>query len=161
LYAAALRYLFDRPVPEAQEKEWFWNIDEPQFEATPLEWRRIQTVLSAQAGVDLAGHSDEQIGMGMNYLVSDAMSNVPFAAIDASVPLEEAMNMMQAMPTLWGQRFGPRLASLHVPIGAWAGRLAYVSYVWFDVWPTSWSVRNEPRWRDAVRHVLREMLVVP
>jgi hypothetical protein len=45
LYVAALRYLFDRPVPQAQEQEWFWNIDEPEFEGTPLEWTRIQTVL--------------------------------------------------------------------------------------------------------------------
>lgn len=80
LYAAALRYLFDRPVPQAQEQEWFWNIDEPDFEATPLEWTRFQTVLFAQAGTDLAAYSDEQVGMGLNYVMSNALSDVPFAA---------------------------------------------------------------------------------
>jgi hypothetical protein len=161
LYAAALRYLFDRPVPQAQEQEWFWNIDEPAFGATPLEWTRIQTVLFAQAGTDLAAYSDEQVGMGLNYVMSNSVSDVPFAAIDANVPLDEAMRMMQAMPALWRQCIGPRLAPMRLPIGASAGRLAYVCYMWFDVWPTFWNGRHEPRWRDAVWRVLHEMLDVP
>lgn len=161
LYAAALRYLFDRSVPQAHEQEWFWSIDEPVFAATPLEWTRIQTVLFAQAGTDLASFSDEQVGMGLTYVMSNAVSDVPFAAIDASVPLDEALRMMQAMPALWRQCIGPRLAPVQRPIGASEGRLAYACYMWFDEWPTFWRVRHEPRWRDAVWEVLREMLDVP
>jgi hypothetical protein len=161
VYAAALRYLFDRPLPQGSEREWYWNVDEPAFEATPLEWTRILTVLFANAGTDLVTYGDEQLGMGLNYVMSNAISNVPFAAIDASVPLEEAMRMMQAMPALWRQCIGPRLASFRAPIGSAAGRLAYVCYMWFDVWPTFWNVRHEPRWRDALWQVLREMLDVP
>jgi len=161
LYAAALRYLFDRPVPAPNEEEWFWHSDEPDFEATPLEWTRIQTVLFARAGADLAAYTDEQVGMGLNYVMSSCISDVPLAATDASVPLDEAMRMMQAMPALWRDGIGPRLAALRVPIGSSAGRLAYVCYMWFDVWSTFWGVRHEPRWRDAVWRVLDEMLDVP
>jgi hypothetical protein len=161
LYAAALRYLFDRPVPGPNEEEWFWNIGEPFFEPTPLEWTRIQTVLFAHAGADLAAYNDEQIGMGLYYVMSNCVSDVPFAAIDASVPLDEAMRMMQAMPALWRDCIGLRLASVRVPIGACKGQLAHVCYMWFDVWPTFWSVRHEPRWQDAVWQVLNEMLDVP
>jgi hypothetical protein len=161
LYEAALRYLFDRPVPQAQEKEWFWSIDEPGFEATPLEWTRIQTVLFANAGTDLASYADEQVGMGLNYVMSNCVSDVPFAAIDPSVPIDDAMRMMQAMPTLWRQCIGPRLASLRVPIGSSPGRLGFVCYMWFDVWPTFWNVRHVSLWRDALWHVLQEMLAVP
>ncbi len=160
-YAAALRYLFDRPVPLAHEQEWYWGLDEPDFDASPIEWTRIQTVLFAQAGTDLAAYSDEQVGMGLNYLMNNAVSNVPFAAIDPAVPIDEALRMMQAMPALWRQCIGPRLAHLRVPIGASAGRLAFVCYMWFDVWPTFWQVRQESRWRDALWQVLREMLDVP
>ena len=53
-YEAVLRFLFDRPVPQGQEQEWYWEFDEPEFEATPLEWTRIQTVLFANAARDLA-----------------------------------------------------------------------------------------------------------
>lgn len=155
-YAAALRYLFDHPVPEAG-----WNIDEPPFEATALEWTRIQTVLFANAGADLAAYSDKQVGMGLEYVMSNGISDVPFAAIDASVPLDEAMQMMRAMPALWRDCIGPRLAALRIPIGTSPGQLGYVCYMWFDVWPTFWNVRHEPRWQDALWQVLNEMLDVP
>lgn len=159
LYAAALCYLFDRP--EGQADAWYWNTDEPDFSATPLEWTRIQTVLFANAGADLAGYSDEQVGHGLNYLMSNGVSDAPFAATDASVPLDEAMRMMAAMPALWRDCIGPRLAHVNAPIGSATGQLAHVCYMWFDVWPTFWHVRNEPRWQAAVWHVLREMLDVP
>lgn len=161
LYAAALRYLFDRPAPDSQGREWYWDIDEPEFEATPLEWTRIQCVLFANAGTDLAAYSDEQVGMGLYYVISNNVSNVPFAAIDASVPLDEAMRMMRAMTILWRQCIGPRLASVRAPIGSSRGALGQVCYMWFDIWPTFWNVRHEPRWRDAVWQVLQEMLDMP
>ena len=158
-YAAALRYLFDRP--EGQTEAWYWDAEEPAFDATPLEWTRIQTVLFANAGTDLAGYSDEQVGHGLNYVMSNGLSDVPFAATDASVPLDEAMRMMEAMPALWRDCIGPRLAHVNAPIGATTGQLAHVCYMWFDVWPTFWHVKHEPRWQAAVWHVLREMLDVP
>jgi len=161
LYEAALRYLFDRPVPEQEDKEWYWDLDDPLFPATPLEWTRIQTVLFARAGTDLAAYSDDQVGIGLYYLVSGGAGDVPFAAIDKSVPLDEAMLMMQAMPSLWRDCFGPRLAALRKPIGDVAGRLDFVCIMWFDVWPTFWNVRDEPRWRDALWQVLDGMLDVP
>ncbi len=160
-YAAAIVYLFDRPVPQGQEQEWFWNIDEPEFPATLLEWTRIQTVLFANAGRDLERFDDEQVGMGLNYVMSNAVSNVPFAATDASVPLEEAMRMMRAFPSLWRDCIGPRLAHVHAPIGSSTGRLGFVCYMWFDVWPTFWNARTQRPWQDALWNVLRDMLGMP
>lgn len=161
LYAAALRYLFDRPVSEARGQEWYWSLDEPHFEATPLEWTRIQTVLFANAGTDLAPFSDDQVGMGLNYVMDNGLSNVPFAAVQAGVPLDEAMRMMRAMPALWRDCIGPRLVGVHEPIGSASSRLGFVCYMWFDVWPTFWKVWHEPRWQDAVWRVLRDMLGTP
>jgi hypothetical protein len=161
LYAAALRYLFDRPVPQGQEQEWFWNIDEPEFEATPLEWTRIQTVLFANAGHHLAGFGDEQVGMGLNYVMSNMVSNVPFAAADATVPIDEAMRMMRAMPSLWCDCIGPRLAPVRQPIGMSGGRLAYVCYMWFDVWPTARIAEEQTPWRQALWQVFDAMLHTP
>ena len=160
-YAAAINYLFDRPLPQGQDQEWFWNIDEPKFDATPLEWTRIQTVLFANAGYDLERFDNEQVGMGLNYVMSNSVSNVPFAAIDASVPLEAAMRMMRAMPSLWRDCIGLRLANVNAPIGSGNGRLGFVCYMWFDVWPTFWNVRDQRPWQDAVWRVLSEMLDMP
>jgi hypothetical protein len=161
LYAAALRYLFDRPVPQGQEQEWFWNIDEPEFEATPLEWTRIQTVLFANAGRDLEHFDNERVGMGLNYVMSNMVSNVPFAAADATVPIEEAMRMMRAMPNLWCDCIGPRMAHVRQPIGTSSGRLAYVCYMWFDLWPTARIAVEEAQWRQALWQVFDAMLHTP
>ena len=161
LYAGALRYLFDRPVPAENEEEWFWNIDEPEFEATPLQWVHIQTVLFAHAGTDLKPYSDEQVGLGLNYVMSNSVSDVSHMVNDCSVSLPEAMRMMRALPLLWRDCIGPRMGDLHQSIGSGHGRLGFVCYMWFDVWPSFWSAKHVPEWRDAMWNVFREMLTMP
>ncbi len=162
LYAAVLRYLFDRPVPPVHGQEWYRKPDEPAFEATPLQWTRLQTVLFSNADQDLDGYSDEQVGMGLYHLMSGDASGVPFAAIDASVPMAEGLRMMRALPSLWRQCIGPRLAQVRAPIGSQeGGRLGFVCYMWFDVWPTFHNVRHLPPWSDALWQVLKQMLALP
>lgn len=162
LYAAALRYLFDRPVPSANEQEWYWNIDEPEFAATPLEWTRIQTVLFANAGADLVPYCNQQVGMGLNHVMSNNAGNIPHMANDPSVPLADAMQMMWAFPSLWRDCIGPRLDPAEATEDAsGVTRLDFVCHMWFDVWPTFWNTKHIPEWRDAVWHVLCEMLDMP
>lgn len=161
LYGAALRYLFDRPVPHKNEQEWYWDMDEPEFEATPLQWTHIQTVLFANAGTDLAPYSDEQVGMGLNHVMSNNAGDIPHMVNDPSVPLADAMRMMQALPTLWRDCLGPRLSTAHNAIGSRRDRLYFVSYMWFDVWPTFWNAKHIPEWRDAMWQVFCEMLEMP
>ncbi len=163
LYATAIRYLFDRPVPEAQQTEWYWSEDAtPPFAETSLTWTRIQTVLFANAGEHLAAFSNEQVGMGLNYVMNNAISNVPYAACDPTVPATEGLRMMEAMPRLWRECIGPRLSAVNSPIGSGAGgRLGFVCYMWFDVWPTFWNLRHLLPWRDALWNVFLQMLAVP
>lgn len=162
LYAAALRYLFDRPVPAKKEQEWYWDHDEREFAATPLEWTRIQAVLFANAGSDLAPYNNQQVGMGLNHVMSNNAGDIPHMATDASVPLADAMQMMKAFPFLWRDCIGPRLDQAEAT-GDSDGvkRLDFVCHMWFDVWPTFWNAKHIPEWRDAVWHVLCEMLDMP
>lgn len=160
LYASALSFLFDREVPEPGGEEWYWSIDQDPFDASPLEWTRVQTVVFANAGRDLQPFSDEQVGMGLYYVISNNVSDVPFAAIHESVPLDEAMLMMRAMPELWRQCIGPRLAKASSQQSQ-TRRLSFACFMWFDVWPTFWNVKHIPQWRDAVWQVLDAMLDVP
>jgi hypothetical protein len=161
-YEAVLRYLFDRSIPDVQHQEWYWRGDLEPFEATPLEWTRFQTLIFANAAVDLRPFTNDQVGMGLTYLMNNGMSDVPYAAISESVPLGEAMRMMRAMPVLWRDCIGPRLSSVHAAIGSGAGgQLGYACYMWFDVWPTFYMVRDQQLWQDALWHVFDEMLKVP
>jgi hypothetical protein len=164
-YAQVLSYLFDRPVPEAALEEWYWHDEQVPFEASPLEWTRLQTAIFANAAVDLSGFDDEQVGMGLTYLTYNGVSDVPFAAIDPSVPLDEAMRMMQALPALWRGCIGPRLqeaSPVDSPIGSVAGgRLGHACHMWFDIWPTFRLASASPHWRDACWNLFVEMLEVP
>jgi hypothetical protein len=161
VYNAALRYLFNRPVPDKNGREWYWDIDEPEFDATPLQWTHIQTVLFANAGTDLAPYSDEQVGMGLNHVMSNNAGDIPHMVNDPSVPLADAMRMMRALPTLWRDCLGPRLSKAPSDIGSRSDRLYFVSYMWFDVWPTFWNAKDIPEWRDAMWRVFCEMLALP
>jgi hypothetical protein len=161
LYSKALTYLFYRPVPMSKHgDEWYWNIDEPEFEATPLEWTKIQTLIFARSGEDLAQYSNEQVGMGLNYLISNSISNTPYQAIDPSVSLQDAMRMMEAFPLLWQNCIGPRVPPL-IGIGTEEGHLGYVCYMWFDVWSTFWNVKDIPEWQASVWTCLDAMLSAP
>jgi hypothetical protein len=161
VYNAALRYLFDRPVPERNGQEWYWDIDEPEFDATPLQWTHIQTLLFANAGTDLAPYSDEQVGMGLNHVMSNNAGDIPHMVNDPSVPLTDAIRMVRVLPSLWRDCLGPRLETGPGPIGSRSGRLYFVSYMWFDVWPAFWNAKDIPEWRDAMWQVFCEMLAMP
>ena len=161
VYSAALRYLFDRPVPDKSGQEWYWLIDEPEFEATPLQWTHVQTVLFANAETDLAPYSDDQVGMGLNHVMSNNAGVIPHMVNDPSVPLADAMRMVQALPTLWRDCLGPRLDTAQNTIGSRSDRLYFVSYMWFDVWPTFWNAKHIPEWRDAMWQVFCAMLAMP
>ncbi len=162
LYANALHYLFDRPVPGRGEQEWYWSSDEPEFEATPLEWTRIQTVLFANAGTDLAPYNNQQVGMGLNHVMSNNAGDIPHMANDPSVPLADAMRMMEAFPSLWRDCIGPRLDAAEAQEDEDSvKRLDFVCHMWFDVWPTFWNAKHIPEWRDALWQVFCEMLDMP
>lgn len=160
-YEAAVSYLFDRPLPEGQQQAWYWDDEFELFAATPLEWTRLQTAIFANAAEDLRRFSDEQIGMGLAYITFNWISDVPYAAIDPTVPLDEAMRMMQAMSRLWQECIAPRMASEAVPIGHGSGALSHVCYMWFDEWPTYRLACHVPAWSDAVWTLLRQMLLGP
>lgn len=161
-YQAVIAWLFNRPESKTMQQQWYWDYDLEAFEATPLEWTKLQTLIFSRAGTDLEPYTNQQVGMGLTYIMGNSISNVPFAATDDSVPLADAMHMMQAFPTLWQDCIGPRLAHIHAPIGSVSGgQLGYACYMWFDVWATFWHKKHVPEWRDAMWHVLNAMLHTP
>jgi hypothetical protein len=161
-YQAAIKYLFDRPDYEGSfAAEWFWNTDEPEFDATPREWVLIQTVMFARAGEDLQRYNDEQVGTGLKYIMDGGISNVSLAIFDDSVSEHERLLMLNFFPNLWRHCIGPRLKDVFDPIGAVKrGRLGYVCYMWFDVWPAGYTGRADQAWTKALWNVFKELLTI-
>ncbi|TAG49460.1 MAG: hypothetical protein EAZ30_03405 [Betaproteobacteria bacterium] len=164
LYATCVTFLFDRPEKDELNGEaWYWSLDadEHEFNPSPIEWVKLQTLIFARCGEDLKRFSDEQVGLGLNYLMSNAVGDASCAAADPSVSIDDAMRMMEHFPTLWRACIGPRLAGVHNRIGYGNGELGYVCYMWFDVWPTFYQNRNKPEWRDAMWRLFVELLSMP
>jgi hypothetical protein len=160
-YDAAIKYLFDRPESiDMDSTEWCWNIDEPEFVATPLEWVKIQTALFARCGDDLVNFTDCQIGMGLNYIMSNSVSSVPHMPLDKNVMLDDTLLMMKHFPTLWANCIGPRTRHVNCQIGHNTGRLGYVCYMWFDVWALPWNLRHVEEFNASVFSALQKMLRV-
>jgi hypothetical protein len=161
-YEAAINYLFDRPESSrTMGEEWYWNYEEKPFEATPLEWVRIQTVLFSRCGLDLARFSENQIGMGLHYIMDSGVSEVSMSALDKSVDVRESLRMMRHFPTLWRDCIGARMSDVFDPIGACKrGRFGYVCYMWFDVWALGYVRQSDPIWTEAIWNVLKEILSI-
>jgi hypothetical protein len=161
-YQAALKYLFDRPLPSEHGNEWYWNNEEPDFPATSIAWVKIQTLLFANSGLDLLPYDNERVGMGLHYLMSNAISNVPFCVVDPNIDIQDAMQLMKAFKVLWRDCIGPRLRDIDAPVGSVSeGSLSFVCYMWFDVSPVFFTVKDIPEWRDAQWSVLEDMLNNP
>jgi hypothetical protein len=162
LYESCLSYLFDRSEKDATNGEaWYWSLDESNFDPTPVEWVKLQTLIFARAGEDLRLFTDEQVGMGLNYLMSNGISDASCAAADPSVSIEDAQTMMEHFPTLWKECIGPRLANVHNRIGYGNGELGHVCYMWFDVWPTFYQNKEKPEWCEAMWSLFCQLLAMP
>jgi hypothetical protein len=82
----------------------------------------------ANCDVDLAPFNDEQVGLALDYIASNAICDIPYQVLDASVPLQAGLLMMKAMPALWRNCVGVRLAGVNEPIGVWLTG-SYLLYV--------------------------------
>lgn len=158
-YEATIKYLFDRPeVSPTIGEEWYWQHDNPEFEATPLEWVQIQTVMFARAGIDLQSYSDEQVGMGLNYLMDNGIGAASSAPTHKTVSFDATLKMIEHFPLLWSECIAKRTRDWRFPIGYNEGRLGYVCYMWFDVWSVPWCMRENARFNRALWSVLKQML---
>ncbi len=162
MYQAAIKFLFDRSDYEGSfATEWFWNIDVTEFEPTSREWVLIQTVMFARAGEDLKPYSDEQVGAGLKYMMDGGISNVSLAAFDDNVLEFERLQMLKFFPSLWRHCIGSRLKDVFDSIGAVKrGRLGYVCYMWFDVWPAGYTGQTDKAWTKAIWSVFQELLTI-
>jgi hypothetical protein len=158
-YFSVLQYLFDRDTEAPQE--WYWNQDETPFAASDLDWIKLQHRLFTRCEIDLKRYTDEQVGMGLNYLINPAISNVPSAIYGKDVPAAARFAFIESVPAVWAHCIGPRLAFDRSPIGSGAGKLYFVGYMWFDVGVAIFDSSNEGNYADATWSMFKNILDQP
>jgi hypothetical protein len=152
-------HIFDHPVTDPA---WYWNDNNDRYDSGPADVTvSYLTRLMQDAGQLLKGYPKAWIDQGFWYLL--AGSNYPQAIIDETVPLENRLQLVQAMGNLFADVFAVR-CSHHLSHLDQAGQkpvpLNCACYMWWDVLPIH-GVPQREKIDEACLEVMAHALAIP
>lgn len=136
-YSEWLRYLFDHEI-EPGLPEWYWRDNAPVFEAAPAEIVELWIATMKNAGADLQGYSDEQVGQGLWYLFSNACSDHSQEVRDKSLPVEKVIEVYDSMRWLYTDLFSRRCTGTLEHLSEKGSPLNAICYMLWDASPLGW-----------------------
>lgn len=167
-FSDQIEYVFQRPVAE---KAWYWEIreeDEDVFNADdPITAFEFIEQLCQSPGNTLTPYSNEQIGLGLEFIFNNACSNLAIVFKAAPVAHERKVAALQSVYNLFKEVFEPRCASAtQAGASTLAGVLPSICYMFWDVCPLSsyWPDVSKMERRDyyeAVAGVMERCLKSP
>jgi hypothetical protein len=133
LYQAFLHHVFDHPEGD---EAWFWNIDAPDFDASPATLARLAAMVFRRSGSDLCGFSDRQVNDGLMYLLDSACSDIVFVIRDGDFPLDLKLDLIRSMRRLYADCFAKRCPEVLCHLSERSdSALSYICYMLWDVTP--------------------------
>lgn len=154
-YQEWLTFVFRR---ELTDPAWYFDFKEPDFEATAHEFTALITRTFRRSGTDLAQYSNDQVGQGLQYILSNSCSNIIFALRDNQVPLDERMQAVRSIKTLYSDCFNTRCTPAlgHRSHPSANSALNFICYMLWDVSPVaSWERVDR---KDEIYPVVLEVL---
>ena len=155
------QFLFDRLACDSESFAWYWQplerestVEAPAL--TPAEWVAFQTCLFQQPASAWAAYTDQQMGMGLTYLLNTGVSELPRAGCDASISEDAVVGMLDALGALWETGVAPRLNAQKNEVGF--NPLETLTRNWSDVWPLEAYAEISQRVQAAISRVLVSML---
>ena len=154
-----LIYVFDHPVPQGQESEWYWDMEKDWWDemANPTLTVEFLTRLFESATFLLEPYSDAQVNQGLWYLASNACSSHMFALMEERVPWPARRRCIASIHQLYEQCFvtrcSPHLSHIDEP---GANPLNSVCYMWWDIIPL-YGKPDDPAQKDLGEAVLQVM----
>jgi hypothetical protein len=137
-YQRQLDYIFNRPT---DEPEWYWRSDsweEGVFEDNPLSTYTFLETLFLNPKEDLKTYSDNQIGLGLNYIFNNSCSNMSHDFMEALVPIERKIKAINSLFTLFRDVLNPRSPEILSAFSqATLSKISYVCYMFWDICPLS------------------------
>jgi len=147
-FEAWMDYLFNRPLG-VWEPAWYYDLTEEEL---PREWtlryegtdspeaeaERIRRLFS-DAGTLLRPYADEQVGNGLNVIVSGAMDASVASLVNPDVPSALRAEGLRSIVTLFAEVFAPRLAHPDWPPRTDGGKgshpLDFICFMFWDICP--------------------------
>ncbi|MCH7905458.1 MAG: hypothetical protein IH944_12960 [Armatimonadetes bacterium] len=132
-------HVFDHDDPD-----WHWETDAKWWDSDkhPEASVAYMTQLFEEPEALLERFTLDQIGAGINFVVSSGLSEFAFDICDQRVPQEDTIRCIHAMPTLYRKLF-----ARHLPNEAGLGargddKCGYICFMFWDVFPMSWRTTN-------------------
>jgi hypothetical protein len=137
-YLCQLDYLFKRPT---DEPEWYWRTDyweEGVFDNNSMDVFTFLETFFLNPKADLEPYSDDQIGLGLNYIFNNCCSNMTHEFKDAKVSFERKIKVLQGLNVLFRDIFNVRCDAVHSAFSQEKlSKLNYVCYMFWDITPLS------------------------
>ncbi len=138
MYQQQLQYIFDRPVTEPA---WYWtprDEEEDVFGENPLAAFEFIERLCQHPQNDLAPYSDDQVGLGLNFIFDNSCSNLACDFKTANVPFKRREAAIRDLFVLFRDIFDKRCAALTSSDKKGnLSQLNYICYMFWDVSPLS------------------------
>lgn len=165
-FSAQIEYVFQRPV---REQAWYWEIqeegDDDVFNADdPLTAFEFIEQLCQNPGIILKPYTDDQVGLGLEFIFNNACSNLTHSFKAAAVEHHRKVEALRSLSKLFKEVLEPRCASeTQAGSNIKAGVLPSICYMFWDVCPLSghWSDVSKAERRDyyeAVAEVMAKCL---
>ena len=151
LYERWLKFLFDRPDTSP---EWYWDTNVEDFSASDEQRVVLIGRTFLRSGSDLTKYSETQVANGLEYILNNAVSEMPFLicqkGVAEEIRIEAVLQMKHLYHDCFAKRCNPALGHLNEP---GAGPLNMVCYMMWDDSP----IRS---WKDVVLEVMEDALYI-
>jgi hypothetical protein len=138
-YQRQLDYIFNRPTTEP---EWYWGNDSLEEgeveEENPISSFTFLETLFLNPAHDLKPYSDDQIGLGLNYIFNSSCSNMTHEFLSAPIPFERKIKAINALFALFRDVLNPRTPEILSAFSqAPLSKISYICYMFWDISPLS------------------------
>ncbi|MDP5240634.1 hypothetical protein Q9Q94_13905 [Uliginosibacterium sp. 31-16] len=143
-YQEWLKHVFDRPECN---QGWFFETDDPGFDANRETLMELVTRTFTLAGTDLVAYSDKQVNDGIKYLIYSGCSDIPFALMDEAQPQTKRLELIDSIENLYRDCFAKRCTPVLGHISERSpSPLNDVCYMFWDI--SNLAYWEDPRHKD-------------
>lgn len=155
-YEEWVRHIFDPPILDGDE----WYRDEEELVLPETQMISFVTKIFSSCATDLQSYSNEQIALGVNYLMNPAFSNYSSLVSDKSIDMSERRDFILSILELYRGCFEKRCDKVLCHTGLETSRLNGTCYMLWDIQPMGQLIyaKRKKDLARAIREVFEGIL---
>ena len=161
LYQTQLDYIFNRSITEP---EWYFSNDNRDypFDSSDAVFTFFETLFK-NPKQDLAAFSNDQIGLGLNYIFNNSCSNMVYDFRETDVPFVLKIKVLQSLFSIFRDIFELRCEPvISHNSTAKMSHINYICYMFWDITSLTaagdWSKMEIHEYQTALADVMQQSL---